>query len=65
MHALPEWLTPSRKWWGPRLEGEDKGFEVASGDLQRSYQEAAIVLPPALAAGYYRLTPSQSITETA
>jgi (1->4)-alpha-D-glucan 1-alpha-D-glucosylmutase len=39
-----------------RLVVEDKGFEVASGDLQRSYQEAAIVLPPALAAGYYRLT---------
>ncbi|NNU43188.1 4-alpha-glucanotransferase [Ramlibacter sp. B156] len=39
-----------------RLVVEDKGFEVASGELQRSYQEAAIVLPPALAAGYYRLT---------
>ena len=43
--------TPAR--W--RLLVEETGFEVASGDLQRSYEQASIALPEALATGYYRL----------
>ncbi|MDB5955903.1 malto-oligosyltrehalose synthase [Ramlibacter sp.] len=43
--------TPAR--W--QLAHEDRAGEVASGDLQRSYQQAAITLPE-LAPGYYRLT---------
>jgi (1->4)-alpha-D-glucan 1-alpha-D-glucosylmutase len=43
--------TPCR--W--RLAHEDNGFEAATGELQRSYQQAAIALPEGLAAGYYRL----------
>jgi (1->4)-alpha-D-glucan 1-alpha-D-glucosylmutase len=39
-----------------QLVVEDDGAQVAAGELQRSYQEAAIVLPEALAPGYYRLT---------
>lgn len=38
-----------------RLSAEDTGLELASGELQRSFQEAAVVLPESLAAGYYRL----------
>jgi (1->4)-alpha-D-glucan 1-alpha-D-glucosylmutase len=44
----------SRCRW--RLAYEDNGFEAATGELQRSYQQAAVVLPEGLAAGYYRLT---------
>jgi (1->4)-alpha-D-glucan 1-alpha-D-glucosylmutase len=44
--------TPAR--W--QLAAEDNGAEIASGELQRSYQEAAIALPAGLAPGYYRLT---------
>lgn len=39
-----------------RLAVEDNGFEVATGELQRSYQEASVVLPAKMATGYYRLT---------
>ena len=39
-----------------RLVAEDGGQEVAGGELQRSYEQATIVLPQDLATGYYRLT---------
>src|SRR5690606_13086075 len=39
-----------------RLVAEEGGADIAAGELQRSYQEAAIALPQALAIGYYRLT---------
>lgn len=38
-----------------KLSGEEDGAEVATGELVRSYQQAAIVLPEGLAPGYYRL----------
>ncbi|MBC5785481.1 malto-oligosyltrehalose synthase [Ramlibacter sp. USB13] len=43
--------TPAR--W--TLSTDDAGTSVASGELQRSYQEARIALPAGLAAGYYRI----------
>lgn len=39
-----------------RLAVEDTGFEIGTGELQRSYQEAAIALPQGITPGYYRLT---------
>ncbi|HEX7888099.1 MAG TPA: malto-oligosyltrehalose synthase [Ramlibacter sp.] len=39
-----------------KLVAEDNGLEVATGELQRSYEQAAIALPQPLAIGYYRLT---------
>jgi (1->4)-alpha-D-glucan 1-alpha-D-glucosylmutase len=43
--------TPAR--W--KLLVEDGGQEVATGELQRSFQQAEIALPAALGPGYYRL----------
>jgi hypothetical protein len=37
------------------LVAEDTGLEVAAGELQRSYQQAAVALPADIGAGYYRL----------
>lgn len=39
-----------------KLVPEDGQGDVASGELQRSYQQAVIELPPGLEPGYYRLT---------
>lgn len=39
-----------------RLVMEDTGQDVASGELQRSFQQATVALPDGLAIGYYRLT---------
>ena len=37
------------------LAAEGQGPELARGELRRSYQEAAVLLPAGLAPGYYRL----------
>jgi (1->4)-alpha-D-glucan 1-alpha-D-glucosylmutase len=44
--------TPAR--WVLTAEGQET--ELARGALERSYQQASIVLPQGLATGYYRLT---------
>jgi (1->4)-alpha-D-glucan 1-alpha-D-glucosylmutase len=37
------------------LFAEDTGVELATGELQRSYQQAAVTLPGDIGVGYYRL----------
>lgn len=44
--------STAAKW---QLAREDEGAAIATGELRRSYQEAAITLPENLGPGYYRL----------
>ncbi|MEJ8839618.1 malto-oligosyltrehalose synthase [Ramlibacter sp. AN1133] len=62
MHVAREGSRIELRWSSHESTGarwhlapEDNGSEVATGDLQRSYQQAAIALPEGLAPDYYRL----------
>ena len=63
VHVVREGESPELRWtshdsaaarW--QLAQEDNGANVATGELLRSYQQAAVALPPDLHPGYYRLT---------
>ena len=53
--ALVRWTSHDAAPAHWQLAAEDGCVELATGELHRSYQQAAIALPAGLAPGYYRL----------